>query len=169
MNDRAFHKLAAPLARRLSNILARGVVVLSDAARKMQTLQVTLLAGETAAALEHFEPYGLTARPQPGAEVLALFVDGDRSHGVVIVAADRRYRLKGLAAGEVALYDDLGQKVHLTRAGIVIDGGGLPVTIQNAPSVDFDVPILRHQGTNIGKTHTHSGVQAGVGNSGPPV
>ncbi len=41
-----------------------------------------------------------------------------------VVVADRRFRLKGLARGEVALYDDQGQSVTLTRAGIVVNGGG---------------------------------------------
>ncbi len=36
--------------------------------------------------------------------------------------SDRRYRLKGLQTGEVAVYDDQGQSVTLTREGIVVDG-----------------------------------------------
>lgn len=161
MNERMIGKMLGPTARRIANMLVRGTVVLANAASKMQQLQVTLLADEPAESLEHFEPYGYTSKPHKGAEVLAMFFDGDRSHGVVIVAADRRYRLKGLADGEVALHDDLGQKVHLTRAGIVIDGGGLPVAIINAPTVT-------HDGVNIGKTHTHSGVQIGSSSTGSP-
>jgi len=117
MSERAFQKMMAPAMRRLGNMIARGTVVLADAAAKMQRLQVKLLADEAADGLEHFEPYGFTSKPKQGAEVVALFLDGDKSHGVVIVAADRRYRLVGLEDGEAALYDDQGQCVHLQRDG----------------------------------------------------
>lgn len=133
MND--FGKMMAPYARRISNMLARGTLAAVNAASKMQGLQLRLLAGEVKDSVEHFEPYGFTSNPKCGAEAVAVFLDGDRSHGIAIVVADRRYRLTGLQTGEVALHDDQGQKVHLTRAGIVIDGGGLPLTIQNAPTV----------------------------------
>lgn len=127
-----------PLARRIGNLVARGTVAAVNAATKMQGLQVRLLAGEVKDGVEHFEPYGFTSHPNAGAEAIAAFFDGDRSHGVVLVVADRRYRLKGLAAGEMAIHDDQGQKVHLTRSGIVVDGGGHTVTIQNAPLVTTD-------------------------------
>lgn len=45
------------------------------------------------------------------------FFNGDRSHGVVAVTADRRYRLQ-VQEGEVAIFDDQGQRVYLKRDGI---------------------------------------------------
>lgn len=119
MDERAFGRFLAPYARRLGNLLARGVVSVVNAAAKMQVLQVKLLAGEAKAGLEHFEPYGFTAHPHAGAEALAVFLDGDRSHGIVIVTPDRRYRLTGLAAGEVALYTDEGDKIVLKRGNVI--------------------------------------------------
>lgn len=115
-----FSKMIGPIARRLGNLLARGVVTGSNGASKMRTLQIRILAGEPKDDIEHFEPYGFTSEPIPGAEHIAGFFDGDRSHGVVICVADRRYRLTGLESGEMAIHDDQGQKVHLTRDGIVI-------------------------------------------------
>ncbi|HLO61387.1 MAG TPA: phage baseplate assembly protein V [Azonexus sp.] len=134
---REFARLLAPYARQLGNLLARGTVAAVNAASKMQAVQLRLLASEVKDNLEHFEPYGFTSNPKSGAEALAMFFDGDRSHGVCFMVADRRFRLVGLQAGEMAIHDDQGQKVHLTRAGIVIDGGGLPLTIQNAPTMTF--------------------------------
>lgn len=118
MSDLA--KLLQPYAQRLGNMIARGKVLVVNSASKMQSLQIGLLAGERKDNVEHFEPFGFTSRPKAGAEHVTLFFDGDRSHGVTIVVADRRYRLQGLQEGEAALYDDQGQKVHLTRDGIVI-------------------------------------------------
>ena len=170
MSERAIQKLLAPLARRLQNFMARGTVVRSDAGKKMQQLQIRLLADEVADGIEHFEPYGYTARPKPGAEHVTLFVDGDRSHGITIVVADRRYRLQGLEEGEVALHDDQGQKVHLTRNGIVIDGGGKAGIFQNFASISFnDVGSISHDGTNIGASHKHGNVQVGAGQTSTPI
>lgn len=139
-------QMLRPLAQRLGNMIARGTLAVATSTSKMQSLQMRLLAGEIKDGLEHFEPYGFTSCPKGGAEGLALFLDGDRSHGVVIVVADRRFRLTGLASGEAALYDDQGQKVYLTRNGIVIDGAGLPMKIQNTPSVTMDTPLVSMTG-----------------------
>ncbi|TKV19105.1 baseplate assembly protein, partial [Citrobacter sp. TBCS-14] len=55
--------------------------------------------------------------------------------------SDRRYRMKGLKTGEVAIYDDQGQSVTLTRAGIVVDGGGKVITFKNAPKARFEMDL----------------------------
>lgn len=149
-----FGKLMAPLRRSLGNMIARGVVTAVNSATKMQTLQIRLMADESKSDVEHFEPYGYTSNPKPGAEEVALFPDGDRSHGFVIVVADRRYRLQGLLSGEMAIHDDQGQKVHLTRTGIVIDGANKPLVIQNVPTatvkastkVRMETPLLEVTG-----------------------
>ena len=122
MDARALAKMTAPFARKIQNMLARGTVVLANASTKMQSLQLTLLADETADNVEHFEPYGFTSRPRAGAEALAVFLDGDRSHGITVVVADRRYRLSGLEEGDVALHDDKGHSIVLGADGITITG-----------------------------------------------
>lgn len=152
-----FGRMIAPFARRLGNLLARGVVTAANGTGKMRSLQIRMLSGETKDDVEHFEPYGFTSEPHAGAEHVTAFFDGDRSHGVTLVVADRRYRLAGLAGGEMAIYDDQGQKVHLTRAGIVIDGGNLPIHVQNAPtvsvtatgSIDLNAPVITLNGAVV--------------------
>lgn len=44
-------------------MLARGTVVLVDALKKMQSLQMRLTAGELKDNAEHFEAYGFTSNP----------------------------------------------------------------------------------------------------------
>jgi phage baseplate assembly protein V len=163
----------------IKSVLVRGTVALADSMRKLQSLQVRLLAGEVKDQMEHFEPYGFTAAPLAGAEVLAGFMDGDRSHGVVIVIADRRFRLQGLQAGEVALYTDEGDHIHFKRGRIIeIETGTL--NVKATDSVNFDTPLITQTG-RIESTgdqvaggisqinHPHSGVMPGNGQSGPPV
>ena len=78
-----FARLIAPYVRRIGNMLSRGTVAAVNAASKMQGLQLRLLADEVKDSVEHFEPYGFTSHPNGGAEAVAVFLDGDRSHGIV--------------------------------------------------------------------------------------
>lgn len=72
----------------------------------------------------YLQPYGLQSAPLEGASAVQVAVGGDAGSLVTILVHDRRYTI-ALAAGEVALIDDLGQKVHLTRTGIVIDADAI--------------------------------------------
>lgn len=83
------------LQRQILSLIGRAVVKSINAAAKCQTVDVSLIAGDSKGGIEHLEPYGFTARATAGAEAIVLFPDGDRSHGVAVVVADRRYRLKG--------------------------------------------------------------------------
>jgi phage baseplate assembly protein V len=112
------NKLIAPLTRRVRLMVGRGVLALVNDSFKMQGIQVELLAGEVRN-MERFQDYGFTSVPHPGAEVAAVFVDGNRGHGIAIRIDDRRYRLNELQVGEVALYTDEGDKIVLKRGGIV--------------------------------------------------
>ncbi|MBX8516793.1 phage baseplate assembly protein [Pseudomonas cichorii] len=163
----------------LNRMLARGTVVLARATSKMQALQMHLTAGEIRDDMEHFEPYGFTSNPLPGAEGIAAFIGGDRSHGLLLVVADRRYRLKALESGEVAIYTDEGDKIHLKR-GKVIDIETNTLNIKAAVVVNFETPQITQTGKIVSQgdqvaggisqiSHTHSGVQGGNGQSGPPV
>lgn len=114
-------RLMAPIEGRVRLMLARAIVNLVSDAAQVQELQIDILADETHDAVERLQDYGFTAVPHAGAEALVGFVGGLRSHGVVIAVADRRYRLRGLEAGEVAVYDDLGNMVKLGREELTIE------------------------------------------------
>jgi phage baseplate assembly protein V len=107
----------------IQNLLARGFVTVSHGAKKMRELQAEFLAGEVRDNLEHIEPYGFSSEPiiAGNPEAFALFFDGDRSHGVVFCVADRKYRITNMKSGEVAIFDDQGQKVYLKRDEILVE------------------------------------------------
>lgn len=129
------------LANRVRLTVGRGVIDHVGDGAKVQTMQVRFLAGEVRADMERFQQYGFTSVPLAGQEVIALFSGGDRSNGVVVAVGDRSYRMKGLKDGEVALYDDLGQSVHLTRDGIVIKGAGRPMLITDTPKLRIEADL----------------------------
>ncbi len=109
------------MLRRLQGLVARGVVTLVNSALKMQLVQLQALGGNPLDGVEHFEPYGFTANPLPGAEGIVLNVGAHAGNAVVVCVADRRYRLSGLASGEVAVYDDQGQSVVLYADHIAVN------------------------------------------------
>lgn len=97
-------RLLWPLKRRILLLVGRAVLKLVDDSLKFQQVQVQGLRDETLDDVERFQNYGFTSHPHPEAEVLLLSMGGMRSHSVAIAVDDRRYRVKGLAEGEVALY-----------------------------------------------------------------
>lgn len=163
----------------MRNFFARGVVALVDAGRKLQGLQMRLTADEVKDGMEHFEPYGFTSNPLPGAEGLAAFLGGDRSHGVVVCVADRRFRLQALKSGEVAVYTDEGDCLHFKR-GRVIEIQTLTLKVKADTAVEFDTPVIRTTGQIVSEgdqiaagvsqvNHPHEGVAKGNQQSGMPV
>lgn len=120
MNAREFARMLDPIRHRLKMMVTRGVLQRVDDTKKMQVVDLSLLADELKANVERFQQYGLTTVPLPGAEAFTLFLGGNRDHGITIAIEDRRYRMKGLASGEVAVYDDLGQFVLLKRERIEV-------------------------------------------------
>jgi phage baseplate assembly protein V len=118
-------------------MVSRGVLALVNDALKLQSVQVTLLNGEVKD-LERFQNYGFSSSPLPGAEAIAVFVGGNRDHGIVLAIDDRDNRFKGLQPGDSVQYDNRGQSIHLTSAGIVITGAGFPITINDASHVQVN-------------------------------
>lgn len=114
-------RMLQPLQARISGLIARGLVTAVKDGTDLQNLQITVLAGETSDDLERFQQYGFTSVPHDDgeAEHLAAFLGGDRSKGVIFAVEDRRYRMKNLANGEVALYTDEGDYIHFKRGQIV--------------------------------------------------
>ncbi len=105
--------MIAQVWRRVQLMIAQGVGTLIGRDR----IQATVLSGETLNNLARVEPYGFSYLPLPGCQAYLAFPAGDRSFGLALVIGDRRYQVE-LSPGEVALHDDLGQVVHLHRAGI---------------------------------------------------
>ena len=144
----------------LRGLLGRGVVESVDDTPMMRTVQAEFLPGDVREGLEHFEPYGFTSRAKEGAEAIGAFFNGDRSHGVVLVTADRRFRLH-VEEGEVAVFDDQGQKVVLKRDGILVEtpknltatvGGNALATVSGTTTlksgaVTIDAPSVHVTGT----------------------
>jgi len=142
------------------------------------------IAGESISSREAFQHYGFTSRALAGAEGILV---RDGNHLVLIAEDDRRYRI-ALAEGEVALYTDEGDKIHLKRGRVIEIVGGEQVTVatkvlEATASLSATVisPEINLGGARGGlrrliderfkalfDNHAHSNVQPGSGTTGPP-
>lgn len=143
MNERSLRAMLEPLRRRVMMTIGRAVLRAIDDGSARQRVQVEAMKDELIDGVERMQNYGFSSVPFAGADACLVFVAGNREQGIAIVVDDRRYRLTSLEPGEVAIYDDQGQAVHLTRDGIVVNGGSLPVTITNTPltAIESNVAI----------------------------
>lgn len=151
-------KVLRPIQRKLRMLATRGVVKLVNPATLLQELQIAALGEEVLDRIEHWEPYGYTSRPLAGAEALLLSLGADRDHTVAVNVADRRFRLKNLTAGEVALYTDEGDVIHFKRGnqilidtmGTLVANAGTSITATSplvnvvaSTKVTFDTPLVQ--------------------------
>lgn len=132
----AFQNALKPIRDRMQMMVGRAILSAVDDSKTLQSLQIELTADEAQDGVEHFQAYGFAAHPKPGAEAIALAVGGLRSHALVIGVADRRYRMKAMQEGEVAIYDDQGQFVLIGRTGIRIVS---PLGVSIETEGDFSV------------------------------
>lgn len=134
-------RIVAPLRDRVMLMVARGVVERVRDNRKLQEVQAQVGAGQLAGRLERFQEYGFTSKPKPGAECVAVFVGGNRDHGLVVAVDDRRYRITGMESGEVAIYTDEGDCLHFKRNHVVeLTCGTFRVTASD--SIVLDAPDI---------------------------
>lgn len=115
-------------------MVARAVVERVNDAKKMQLVQLGILTDETREDIERVQNYGFTGVPLEGAEAVVVFVGGRRDHGLAIAVDDRRYRVKGLKPGEVAIYTDEGDQITIKRGG--------NITVKGAAKVIVDSPLV---------------------------
>ncbi|OBU85878.1 phage baseplate assembly protein V [Chromobacterium subtsugae] len=124
------------LARRVWMLLGRGrITAPASDGGPVQVLQVQMGRDETRDHLRRLADYGFTSHPPVGSDAVVLFPLGDRNNGVVVATNHQGSRMTGLKPGEVAIFDNRGQSVYLTAGGIVVNGAGLPLTVNNTPTV----------------------------------
>jgi len=188
VSDRGLRAALDPLKRRISMVAARAVVRLVSDSKSRQTLQVEILKGELRDGVERAQNYGFTSHPMAGCDAVIVCGGGAREQAIAVVVDDRRYRIQ-LQAGEVAMYDDLGNCVKLLRdmvkieavqhleatapttkivSEVTIDGS---LTVNGTATLNGDIDstgTITNNGKRIDSTHTHNGVQPGGGNTGTP-
>ncbi|MGI4851899.1 MAG: phage baseplate assembly protein domain-containing protein [Janthinobacterium lividum] len=136
MDDETHNRIAAQTCR--------GKVAGSAIATRTM-LTITGLDNETFQSVELLLPYGMVARPAPGADILIQQINGQRDHKVALAGDHTEDAVSDLQPGEVGLSRN-GQTVLLRSTGIEIVTN-LAVTITATNSVTINAPAVYLGGT----------------------
>jgi phage baseplate assembly protein V len=141
-----FKRLIAPIQRKIFLLLGRAILTAINNSEGTQKIQIKVLNNETITDVERFQEYGFETYPFTGAEVMTLFLNGNRDHGIAVCIHDRRYRPKDLVEGEACMYTDEDQKtdghrVHLKR-GQIIEVDGKQVIVNAGTDVTVNAPLV---------------------------
>lgn len=154
-------RVMEPIQRRVMLMVGRCVLNAIADGKPVQLVQASLLTDETRDKMERMTEYGYTSVPLPGAQGVAVFVGGERGHGIVIATGDPRNRLSGLQPGEVALYTDEGDKIVLKR-GKLIEITTNTLVVKAATKVRFETPRVESTGDMIDTAGTNNRTLKGM-------
>jgi len=112
---RLIQRVTKPIKTSVMMMIGRCVLLATTDDTGIQSLKVSVMAGEKMEDIERFQNYGLTSHVPDNSEGVMVFPMGNREHGICIVLDNRKFRLKSLAKGEVALYTDEGDSIHMKR------------------------------------------------------
>lgn len=130
------------LQRMVRLLATRATVTLSDSSDFIQRLQLDGLGDEVLDSIEHIEPYGFTSRPLDGAEAILANLFANRDHAVAVLVGDRRFRLKNMEKGEVALWTDEGDVIHFQRGNKILIDSANEVTVNASTSATVTSPLV---------------------------
>lgn len=156
---------AARLWRRLQSVIGRGRATTFNDAGPVQKVQVKINDMETRDNTPRLAEFGFASGLPANADVIVVFIGGDRSNGAVVATGHQPSRPQNLAAGESMVYDLWGKQIYLTQNnGIVIDAKNTPVTINNASQVTIN--SIGTVALNAPTVQTSQVFKAGNGASG---
>lgn len=146
-------------------MVAVGKIVFSNDSGVNQIVQVKF-NDQQVLDMVRITEYGFASLPPLDSDALAIFIGGERSNGLIIGTQYKGERFKGLNAGESALYDNVGQSIHLKQA----DGAPIGVLLTGDLYVTGDIYDKNGEKQSLDalrsgyNTHNHSvtGVTTGV-------
>lgn len=116
------------IAQIVQSMMYRGEVKKVDDGANVQSIQSSGLGGYTDEA-EHIQPYGFRSKAKSGAQTVIARLGAVGA--LVAWVFDGRYKV-ALEDGEVAVFDDQGQVIHLKRAGIEVAAkSGANIALKN--------------------------------------
>lgn len=116
----------------------RGVVTLVKSSGAVQLVQLDGMSGEQLQDAELFQQFGCISNPPAGTMAIVLPIGGKTAHGIVIATEHGEYRLKNLASGEMAIYNQWGDHVILS-----VDRR---MKVVSAVAVDITTPTVNMSG-----------------------
>ena len=116
-------ELMSKMARRLLSLVGRAKVTTSDDAGPIQTLQGKFNDLEVIDGMPRAAEFGFASRLPAGTDLVVVFLNGDRSNGVVLGTNHPASRPRNLAEGKLRSIA-CSVSVFTSRSGIEIEGQG---------------------------------------------
>lgn len=181
----AIQQMLQPVKNRMALMISRAVLSSLADGEGLQLVQVKVRGDDDVHdRAERYQNYGLTTVPLAGAECIVVAVGGITSHLAILGIDDRRHRPKNLKAGEVMLYDHLGQYFHFKEDGSWELNAVTAGKIVAPAGLEIDAPFLHCTGeikdrvATGGKSmsemrgifdgHDHGGIEPGAGTTADP-
>lgn len=146
-------RLLQPIYNRISTIVCCGLIQSTNDTKNIQTVKVNLLQNELKDNVENIQQFGFTSNPPDNSEAVVLSSSGIRSHSIIIATGDSRYRVKSLKKGEMAIYNQNGDKVVLTENKIQIFSDNIEIgktSFKALVNAEFKELFNRHQHNYMG-------------------
>ena len=104
------------LINRINNMVRFGkTILLTDG--KTQSYQIKVANEELVENTKYIENYGITSKAPKGSETIAFAIQGNAGNIVLLNIGNRQLRFKDLKDGEVAMYDNSGNYIHMKNSG----------------------------------------------------
>lgn len=155
----------------------RAVATGMKIATRLQRVNADGLAGEKLQDMELFQHFGMTSAPPDGSQLIVLPLGGRTSAAVVIATEHGAHRFVLGAKGEMAIYNQWGDVVHLRQdrrihvkaaAELIVETPLASFTgdVHVAGTLTSDTEVIA-DGVHL-TTHRHGNVQNGGGQTGVP-
>lgn len=140
MTDSWMRQAIARTTNGLKMLLGRGRVLLTNETDKtgIQFVQVRVSAKEVMD-LPRMTDFGFNSRIPKDGDVAIMFLNAERTWGIVVASNHQQYRFQLDNDGEVAISDAFGKSIWFKKASMVIDAGGQPITVNNAKGMTINV------------------------------
>ena len=136
---RLVHKATSRMRTQIGNMLGRAVVGAVNDGPGIQTVTVTVLAGESIDDVPHLQPGGLSHVSLPGSEGAVGCVGGSRDNPFAVGIANRGSRPTGLLPGETIIYAIGATGVTTIKLNLLGDIEITPSSLAPKVTVNGDV------------------------------
>lgn len=109
-NSNILSRLLDRIRKRISLMVRRAVISLVIDDNQVQVMQLKFYDKECRNEIERLQEYGFSSVPPVEGQALAVCVDGECGHYVVIATDDRRYRPRKKRPGDIMIYTMANRK-----------------------------------------------------------
>ena len=118
------------IRKKIFLIAGRGTLKTIVVSKNTAKAQGEFLKDETISDIDVMEDYGFSSNPEAGAQIVAIFIDGNREQGISIRTHDRRYKPTDLQPGEACMYHKSGSRILMKSDGSIEVDSTVGITLK---------------------------------------